>query len=773
MSPSTTISVSSISRTCLGLMLCLCQLGCSRGPQYYIDKGNRLYSQGKYADAVLNYRNGIKKDASFAEAHYRLGLAELKQGNGPEAYDEFQRAVDLAPSREDVRVELADLALGSYSVDPSKPTVLYNRVRDTAEYLLSKDANSFQGLRLRGDVLAIDGRFQEAIAVFRKADTVKPLEPQVILPMVQVLFQLNQSGEGETLAQKFIQSHKDLGSGYDVLLGHYIQTKQMAEAEALLKSKVANMPKDANAVLQLAFLYVRLSREPAMLQALRTILDNPKEFPQGHQIVGDFYGNNGRWDDALREYREGLHANAKAADTFQKRIAKALTAQGKRDEAIEELAAVIKSNPEDWDSRLARAILLRESADPKKLELAVSELNAILAKNPNDEVARYNLGFAYLAMGDSKSAHAQLVESARLNRAYLSPRLALAEMAQKARAYSEAIRMADEVLAVNPANDDARLWRAAGLIGNKAYQAARPELNALLRQHPDSLNINLHLAVLDTAEKRYREAEARYLRFYKPGQTDLRPLEGLMQLYAEQQQVEKSLKLLEGELKQAPDSQPVHLLLAATAARAGKLDLATEQYKWLVSKDAGSPQAYASLGDVYRAKGDIKGALASYQRAKEMAPNDPKVIAMVAYLDTLSGQDKEAIANLQHQLTLDPENVTAMNNLAFALAETGSGLDQALALAEKAQRKVPNSPVFADTLGWVYAKKGLNESAVEIFTSLVKKYPEEPAFRYHLGVVLLQQGKRAEAKTQLDLGLTKNPPKDMAEKIKDIVAKLG
>ena len=54
----------------------------------------------------------------------------------------------------------------------------------------------------------------------------------------------------------------------------------------------------------------------------------------------------------------------------------------------------------------------------------------------------------------------------------------------------------------------------------------------------------------------------------------LRPLEGLLQLYSAQRQVEKSLKLLEGELKQAPESRPVHFLLAATAAQAGKLDLA-------------------------------------------------------------------------------------------------------------------------------------------------------------------------------------------------------
>jgi tetratricopeptide (TPR) repeat protein len=769
------LGFSSTSRIGLGLIFCLSQLGCSRGPEYYLNKGNRFYAEGKYPDAVLNYQNSIKKDGNSAEAHYRLALAELKQGasHAPAAYEKLQRAVYLAPGREDCRVELADLVLKFYSSDSSKPKILYDQLVEAAEYLLKADPNSFNGLRLRADVLALDGRFDEALAVFKKANGIKPLEPQVVLPMAQVLFRLNRTVEGETLAHRFVESRKDFGPGYDVLIDHYTQTKQMPEAEAILKSKAANLPKDSYAVIQLASFYLRLNREPAMLQSLQGILNNPKDFPRGHQIVGDFYANNGRWDQALSEYNGGLSANSKDQVLYRKKIANVFIAKGKREEAINELDQVVKSNTEDLDARLARAILLRDSTDPKRLEFAAAELNAILAKNPNDEVARYNLGLVYSAKGDHKSAHAQLVESAKLNRNYLLPRLVLAERAQKDRAYSETIRRADEVLAVDPSNSDAKFWRAAGLLGIKSYQAARLSLNALLRENPDSPNLNLHLAVLDTAEKKYREAEARFLRFYKPGDKDLRPLEGLIQLYSEQRQVEKGLKLLDGELKLAPDSRPAHLLLAATAARAGKLDLAIQQYEWLQTHDLGSVDVHASLGDVYWAKGDIQSALASYNRAREMAPNDPKVIAMIAYMEVAAGKNKEAIPNLQRQLSLDPENAETMNNLAFALAETGSDLDQALSLAEKAQRKLPNNPGVADTLGWVYTKKGLNDSAVQIFNSLIKKFPDSPVLRYHLAVALLQQGKREEAKTQLTIGLSKNPPKEMADKIKDIVAKIG
>src|SRR5262249_43351069 len=275
----------------------------------------------------------------------------------------------------------------------------------------------------------------------------------------------------------------------------------------------------------------------------------------------------------------------------------------------------------DADARLARAILLRDAREPGKLTTAINEMKALLTKNPSDEMVHYNLGLAYMAEGDLKAAHGQLVESARLRRDYIPPRVALAEMAQKARNYSECIRYSEEVLAMDPENSTARFWHAAGLIGDKAFIRARAELDAILRRYPDSLDANLHLAVLNTSEKRFRDAEAIYRRFYKPGQLDLRPLEGLVQLYAAEGSPDKSLKLLEEEITKAPDSRPAHLLLATAAARAGKLDLAIQQYEWLRSHDRESVEVYTSLGDIYRLKGDFNSSLASYQKAKEITPN--------------------------------------------------------------------------------------------------------------------------------------------------------
>src|SRR5207249_2619865 len=103
-------------------------------------------------------------------------------------------------------------------------------------------------LRLRGDVFSLDGRLDEAIAAFKKANAINPMEPAVLLPMVQALFQSNQAVEAEKLAQGCIQRHKDFGPIYDVLFNHYRQTKRLVEAEGVLQSKITNLPKDPSPV---------------------------------------------------------------------------------------------------------------------------------------------------------------------------------------------------------------------------------------------------------------------------------------------------------------------------------------------------------------------------------------------------------------------------------------------------------------------------------------------------------------------------------------------
>jgi tetratricopeptide (TPR) repeat protein len=754
---------------CVAALVCF-QVACSKSPQSDVERGNRFVAAGKYADAEIEYRKSVLKDPKYAEGYYRLGLLEYRLRRGVEALKDLQRAADFDPNNQRYAVQLANVSIEAYQVIPGQDN-LYNQPAHEAEVLLAKDPNSFDGLRLRGDVLAVDRKYDDALVALRKANSIQPNEPTVILAIAQILFAQHEDRQAEDVIRQFLAVRKDFPPVYDVLAKHYVQARQSADAENVLQQEIAALPKNVRPRLQLAAFYRDAGRTRETSETLDKILSDRASFPAGPALVGDFYAQSRKWDDALTQYRSGIESSHDKVP-YHRRIEIALEALGRRAEAIGELNEILKISPKDPDARLTRAILWRDSQDAKDRAAAIQEMKQLAQEYPRNEIVHYNLGVSYLGAGDTAAASRELKTSSDLRKNYVAPRLFLAQIAETEQNYPATLEVADEVLELEPGNFDARLLRASALIGNKSYRQAESELNSLAQLRPDSEEVGLRSAELAAAQKDYGKAEAQYRRFYRQGSGDLRPLQGLLQLYTLEHHPEKAESLLESELKQGQDSSSVRTLLASVATGEHKYDLAFEQYRWLESKDPKSPQAYSGFGDLYQLQGETQEALVSYQKASDRAPSDPKILNAIAILESNSGQARQAIATLNRQLALDPNNPNAMNNLAFNLAETGTDLDRALTLARAVARRFPNDPGVIDTLGWVYAKRGLNQSAIQVLSSLVKKYPNEPVFRYHLAVVLLQEKHANDAKRELLAALSQHPPKELTSKIQENLAQV-
>src|SRR5580704_2130978 len=230
-------------------------VSCGRSPQAYLEKGNNFFSAGKYSEAALNYRKAVGKDARFGEAYYRLGLTELKLNNSTEAFQALSSAVELLPQRSDVKISLADLLLPAYMADKRRPVRFYNLLNKLSDDLLAQNSSSYDGLKIKGTLAWSDGHLEQSAGFFRKADRVKPAQPELIAEWAQVLFLQGQDSEGERLANQFIETHKDAEKIYDVLYQHYLSQKRPADAEKILLAKVNNNPRESGYIIQLASFY--------------------------------------------------------------------------------------------------------------------------------------------------------------------------------------------------------------------------------------------------------------------------------------------------------------------------------------------------------------------------------------------------------------------------------------------------------------------------------------------------------------------------------------
>jgi tetratricopeptide (TPR) repeat protein len=72
-----------------------------------LERGLSLKSEGRYDDAVTEFRALLTEDPNSCDGHHQLGLVYGFIGMFDESLDELQHAVTLNPGRVDVRTDLA------------------------------------------------------------------------------------------------------------------------------------------------------------------------------------------------------------------------------------------------------------------------------------------------------------------------------------------------------------------------------------------------------------------------------------------------------------------------------------------------------------------------------------------------------------------------------------------------------------------------------------------------------------------------------------------
>ena len=77
-----------------------------------------------------------------------------------------------------------------------------------------------------------------------------------------------------------------------------------------------------------------------------------------------------------------------------------------------------------------------------------------------------------------------------------------------------------------------------------------------------------------------------------------------------------------------------------------------------------------------------------------------------------------------------------------------------------------------DTLGFIYYKKGLYDSAVVEFTNSLKMIPDNAMVRFHLGLTYYNKGNNDRAKKELKKALDLDQKFDEADEARRILTKI-
>jgi uncharacterized protein (TIGR03790 family) len=176
--------------------------------------------------------------------------------------------------------------------------------------------------------------------------------------------------------------------------------------------------------------------------------------------------------------------------------------------------------------------------------------------------------------------------------------------------------------------------------------------------------------------------------------------------------------------------------------------------------------------DARIARGTPGDAEKILERATELEPRLNVVHLALGSLYEQRGDYDKAMDRYRRVLATEPENVVALNNLAFALADHQHAPKEALPFAEKAFRLSPDATI-ADTFGWIHHLLGNDASAAPLLERAVAGIPDNADVQLHAAFAhaalsdLTKARKELEAAERLDPRLSDRADvKALREKLK-------
>lgn len=198
--------------------------------------GLALAQQGKRVDALAHLREALRIDPGYADAHYNLGLVLSRQGRLEEASHHFHKAARVDPGYAKAYYELGVVSLRQNRQEEA--IALFRKA-------LAGDSDLPEAHRNLAMVLADQGKHEEAIAHYREAIRLGPEDPASYNNLAWIRSthpdaELRNGAEAVVLAEKacHLWGGKEINS-LDTLAAAYAEAGRFPEAVATLEQAIA------------------------------------------------------------------------------------------------------------------------------------------------------------------------------------------------------------------------------------------------------------------------------------------------------------------------------------------------------------------------------------------------------------------------------------------------------------------------------------------------------------------------------------------------------
>ncbi len=789
---------------------------------FYIASANLLFNTGDTAGAGGALRQALAVDPKSSQAHMAMGNLYLFQRDKKQAGEELKKAAELAPIRSMERLKYA--AFTSATGDTGETTRIatemtrqapdylpgwtllaelalkdkkYDEALSLLENVFSRDPEYIDGRRLESDVLLAKGDTKKAVDVLEHLDQTYPDSPLIKYQLACTYLRNNspnkakvaleqsisinpnyddailrlaeinlRSGHGETVIEpitNLLRRRPDLRSAAFLLAAAYGSLDRFDDAEAVIRDQVTLAPEDPQPHTALGLIFRQAKRNEEARQAF----EKAAELAPDNLWLVDQLVELDLVDKHFDSARQRIHRQFQKTPDLPATHClegKVLIAEGKWDLAAAELKKTLQLDP-NFSS--AYDLLVQTYIATNKLSEAASQLQAETSKNPNAS-ALLTLALLYERMENfpqARDAYEKVLSinpkliPALNNLAYLD-----AERLNDLDKAYELARRARDLQGDNPAIADTLGWV---LYKRGDYQQALTILQDSAEKLPDNPEIQFHLGITayamgqtDIAKIALKKAAAAAKNF--PGKDESKRRLSLLET-GTSASPELSISKLEAMTKEQPNDPVSQMRLGEAYEKQGASDKAATAFEQAVKLNPKLASGVTSLARLYA--GPLRNkekALAYAKKARELAPGDPQIAALVgkvaydsgnfewsynllqeaarlrqndpALLSDLAwsayslGRVNEARDAMQRVLTNKPDQSHAADAQKFlALTALSENPKDLMAAEAEVQKEVQSNPEFVPALmaqAVLDTKQGQIKRATETYDNILHRWPE-------------------------------------------------
>jgi tetratricopeptide (TPR) repeat protein len=442
-------------------------------------------------------------------------------------------------------------------------------------------------------------------------------------------------------------------------------------------------------------------------------------------------------------------------------------------------AAYVRMSDQFPDDPVTQRTAARLALAERRPVAAAEILRPLVGKHENYETQRL-LALAERRLGNLPAAVAAVDRALALTQDFAADAVRLkAAIHYEAEDWGITLRVLRRLIGRGMELDyEERLIRARCLYKLRQYSPAREVLEELLAEPAPPPAAAVTFAEYE-GKQRPDQAQLHLSRAFERHPGDFDVLEALGELDVRAGRAKAALQRLNQVIANRRVTVKALLLRARLLAEMGALERAEVDALRAFEASPKLPGAVDLLFAIYQAQGRLDEARRSFEEAEAAGVLHAGARQLLARLYLMDGDTAKAREMLEKVLEADATVTGAKNDLAFLLAADGVELDRALRLAKEAQRQLSEDPSTADTVGYVYLKKGLHAAALQQFRYAIElaknsaAHAINPSFHYHLGLTLREMGRDRQAARAFQKALEIDPDFQEAEDARRLIRATG